>query len=159
MILVLQLHVCLLRGRTGVEIRAAGPNIVFWPAWPESPFAHHSQRPAQRSQASELECRSPAEALDEASHPPQVARSTGSVGCLDHVLGQHPVFRCAVVDLHAAKSARARRIASERDMCSRAVNSSSASILSAVKRTAMTCIGSAPRPGRPRPRRFNSSAS
>ena len=29
----------------------------------------------------------------------------------------------------------------------------------AVKRTATTCIGSAPRPGRPRPRRFNSPTS
>lgn len=81
------------------------------------------------------------------------------VGCLGRILGQYAVLECAGVDLHAAKSVRARRIASERDRCSRSATSSSAATSSAVRRTATTCIGSAPRPGRPRPRRFKSSTS
>jgi hypothetical protein len=41
------------------------------------------------------------------------------VGSLDRVLGQYSVLQFAGVDLHAAKSVRARRIASEHDRCSR----------------------------------------
>ena len=44
----------------------------------------------------------------------------GLVGRLDCVLGAFPVLECAVVDLHAAKPASARRIASDREMCSSA---------------------------------------
>lgn len=75
------------------------------------------------------------------------------------VLDRHPMLQRARVDLHAAYAARARRIASERDTCSRSAIASNANSSSAVSRTATTCIGSAPRPGRPRPRRLSWSTS
>lgn len=37
------------------------------------------------------------------------------IGCLRGIFGRHAVFERAGMDLHAAKLARARRIASERD--------------------------------------------
>ncbi len=81
------------------------------------------------------------------------------VGRLDCVVCKHSVLESAVMDLHAAKPANALRIASDREMCSRSAMASTAASSSAVRRTATTCIGSAPRPGRPRPRRFISSTS
>ncbi len=59
----------------------------------------------------------------------------------------------------AAKWASAARMASDLLMSFFAAAASRASSSSAVSRTATTCMGSAPRPGRPRPRRFNSSTS
>jgi len=61
--------------------------------------------------------------------------------------------------LQAAKVARAARIVSDLLMFFLAANASRAVISSAVDRTAMTGIGSAPRPGRPRPRCFSASTS
>lgn len=63
------------------------------------------------------------------------------------------------MDVHAAYAAIASRISSERDLCSRAARASSAASSSAVNRSATTCAGSAPRPGRPRPRRLGASMS
>jgi len=48
---------------------------------------------------------------------------------------------------------------SERDFPSRAARASIAAISSTVRRSATTCDGSAPRPGRPRPRFFSASTS
>lgn len=83
----------------------------------------------------------------------------GSLGSLDGVVGGDPVLERAGVDLHAAKCASAARIASERLIWFFDAAASSASNSSAVSRTATTCIGSAPRPGRPRPRRLSASTS
>lgn len=81
------------------------------------------------------------------------------VGCQDRVVRCYSVLECAVVDSHAAKPARALRMASDREMCSRSAMASTAASSSTVRRTATTCIGSDPRPGRPRPRRFIASTS
>ena len=78
---------------------------------------------------------------------------------LDRILRGDAVLECARVDVHAAKWASAARIASDLLMWLLAAAASRASSSSTVSRTATTCIGSAPRPGRPRPRRFNSSTS
>lgn len=79
--------------------------------------------------------------------------------CLDRVFGRDTVLQRAPVDLHAAKWPSAARIASDLLMSFLAAAASSASSSSAVSRTATTCIGSAPRPGRPRPRRLRTSTS
>jgi len=79
--------------------------------------------------------------------------------CLDRILRRDAVLERASVDLHAAKWASAARIASDLLMSFLAAAASRASSSSAVSRTATTCIGSAPRPGRPRPRRLRMSTS
>src|SRR6185312_723044 len=75
------------------------------------------------------------------------------------------VFRCYAmlqrggVNLHAADAASASRMISERVFPSRVARASMADNSSAVRRSAITCDGSAPRPGRPRPRFFRVSTS
>jgi hypothetical protein len=74
---------------------------------------------------------------------------------LNRILQRDAMLERARVNLHAAKWASAARIASDLLMEFIAAAASRASSSAAVSRTATTCIGSAPRPGRPRPRRFS----
>ncbi len=76
---------------------------------------------------------------------------------LDRVFGIYTVLERRRMNSHAEASAS--RITSERDLPSRSARASRALISSAVRRNAMTCDGSAPRPGRPRPRFFNAATS
>ena len=82
-----------------------------------------------------------------------------SFGSLDDVELRGTVRECAWVDLYTDSCASAARIASDRLMRFLAAAASRASSLSAVSRTATTCMGAAPRPGRPRPRCLSSSTS
>jgi len=83
----------------------------------------------------------------------------GPLRGLDRILGGDAVLERARVDPQAAKWVSAARMASDLLMSFPAAAASRALSSSVVRRTATTCIGSAPRPGRPRPRRLSSSTS
>src|SRR5690625_1925513 len=76
---------------------------------------------------------------------------------LDRISDFYPMLTCRGVNPHA--EAKASRITSERDFPSRSARASRALISSAVRRKAITCDGSAPRPGRPRPRFLTAATS
>ena len=86
----------------------------------------------------------PTSSLHFGAHPQRPLR------CLDRVFWGDVVLQCAPVDFHAGKWASAARIISDLLISFLAAASSRASSSSAVSRTATTCIGSAPRPWRPR---------
>ena len=146
-------------GTTIEWVMAASPSTASGLASRGSPSLRRSRRPVQRSRVGEPGYRSQGATHDAASHRRQEVQSTAT--------SQLPEPRLQATPRASARRGElSRRKASQRTtnrfgarQVSRSATASSAAISSAVRRTATTCIGSAPRPGRPRPRRFNSSTS
>jgi len=89
----------------------------------------------------------------------EVLDPQGPGSSLDGVVGSHSMLAGGGMDLHAAGTARASRITSDRDLLSRAARASRAASSAEVRRNVTTWEGSAPRPGRPRPRVFSFDTS